>query len=126
MNESGEQLTGRYLIQDTTGLAALTDNDPLTRKNIPRWLGIDFGKPVHVSTIRYMDFNDGYNIRPEHEYELFYSRDNEWISAGIQKATDQFVQYTGVPANRLYQLKDRTQHINGRVFTWEKERIRFW
>lgn len=126
LNESGEQLTGRYLTKDTTGLEVLTDNDPLTRKNISRWIGIDFGKPVHVATIRYMDFNDGYNIRPEHEYELFYYRDNEWISAGIQKSTDQFIQYTGVPANRLYQLKDRTQHINGRAFTWEKERIRFW
>lgn len=126
LNEAGEQLTGRYLIQDTTGLAALTDNDPLTRKVIPQGIGIDFGRPVQVATIRYMNFNDGYNVRAGHEYELFYYRDNKWIPAGIQKASGQSIQYSRVPANRLYRLKDKTQNINGRIFTWEKGRVRFW
>ena len=32
---------------------------------------IDFGKAVEVAEIRYMQANDGYNIRTGNVYELF-------------------------------------------------------
>lgn len=126
LDSAGEQLHGKYIAKDTNWMGVLTDNDPLTHKGIWTNTGIDFGKPVHVAAIRYMLNNDGYNVWPGNEYELLYFEEGEWHSAGKQKAQKQVITFSDIPANRLYQLLNKTNGKNGYPFTWENGRIRFW
>lgn len=126
LNPAGEQLKGQYVAKDTNRAGVLTDNDPLTYKGIWTDFGIDFGKPVNVGSIRYMLSNDGYNIWPGNEYELLYFQDGEWRSAGKQEAEKQEIIFNDVPANRLYQILDKTNGKPGNPFTWENGRVRFW
>lgn len=126
LNAEGEELKGEYRAGNTTNLNWLTDNDPETSRSFYVSLGTDFGKPVQVATIRYMSSNDGYNIWPGNEYELFYFRDGEWHSAGRQKAEATAITFRDVPANTLYQIIDNTNRKQGSPFVLEKGRVRFF
>lgn len=126
LDTAGKQLKGRYITRDTSHIGVLTDNNPETHKVVTNNLGIDFGKPVRVAAIHYMLRNDGYNIWPGNEYELLYCQDGEWYSAGKQKAEKHTISFSDVPANRLYQILDKTNGKPGNSFTWENGRVRFW
>lgn len=126
LSPEGKLIQGRYIATDTNHISALTDNNPKTSKTIQRELILDFGQAVEVATIRYMLASDNYNVWPGHEYELFYFQDKQWISAGVKPATAHSVTFNDVPANGLYQIKDKTDGTTGYAFTWEKGRVRFW
>lgn len=126
LDTAGRQLKGRYLIPDTTGFCKWTDNNPLTYKTIRKDQTIDFGKPVKISEIRYMNQSDGYNIWPGEEYELLYYQEGAWHTAEKKRAENQTITFGNVPAGCLYQLRNITHEKNGTVFTWEKNRTRFW
>ena len=56
---------------DSTKTNELFDPDPLSMCMIPEWVGMDFGKPVALSQIRYLPRNDANGIFPDNQYELF-------------------------------------------------------
>lgn len=126
LDRHGAELRGKYIAKDTSNSAAWTDNNPLTMKAIQPSVIIDFGKAVEVAEIRYMQANDGYNIRTGNVYELFYYETGKWESAGLQTAKDQCVTFEGVPANRLFRLQDKTGGQKSNPFTWDGKRVRFW
>lgn len=82
------------------------------------WIGLDFGKPMKISKIRFAARNDKNHIIPGNLYELFYW-DNEWKSLGTQVATDKILVYDSVPSNCLLFLKNHTEGQEERVFTYE-------
>ena len=123
---SGKALYGIPIGPDTTGYRSLTDHDPASNKAIRKWFGYDFGHPVSVSRIIYLNFNDGENICAGHEYELCYFDDGQWQTAEITTATGSFIEFNRVPSSALYQVKDRTRNRNGSLFTYEDGQIRFW
>ena len=50
---------------------------------INKWIGLDLGKPVEISKIRFLSRNDKNTIIPGNLYELFY-----WDSAkGVESET---------------------------------------
>lgn len=121
-----QEAEGRVIGPDTLNAYKLTDNNPATSKNVRQWIGMDFGKPVALSCIKYMTANDNNNIYTGKEYELFYDQQGKWISAGIQKATNHSVVFTGIPVHGLYVVKCKTDDKNGYIFTIEKGKVRFW
>lgn len=125
-DSSGEALHGVPIGPDTTFYRNLTDHDPASNKAIRKWFGYDFGHPVSVSEIVYLNFNDGENICVGHEYELCYFDEGQWQTAGVTTATDHVIEFNRVPSSALFQVKDRTRNRNGSLFTYENGKIRFW
>lgn len=106
------------------------DGDPLTfyedREADGRWTGIGLPQPVAIERVVYAPRNDDNHVFPGHEYELFYRGKTSWISLGVQKATNTFVEYTCVPSNALFLLRDWTKGKEERIFTWEEGKQRWW
>lgn len=124
-DRNGVPLKGKFIYGDTLHSEVLTDNNPLSEKWFRESIGIDFGRPTEVGQIRYMLKSDGYNVVSGHEYELLCWQNGKWESHGIRKAENNGVSFEKIPANRLYQLKDRTNPQDSHLFTWEKGRMRF-
>jgi hypothetical protein len=82
----------------------LFDADMLTW-SAQGWAGMDFGRPVRINRVRIAPRNVHNGIVPGDNYQLFYWN-GEWVAAGIQQAEYNFLEYTGVPSNTLYWLKN--------------------
>ena len=110
---------------------ALFDDDPLTFFSANdadgAWVGLDVGKPVQISKIRYIARNDDNNIRNGDRYELFYFSEDGWRSLGKQTGTkSQVLIYTNVPANALFWLRNYTRGQEERIFTYENGKQVWW
>ena len=106
------------------------DKDPLTyyesnRANIG-WIGLDWGKPVCIDTFRYLPRNDDNHVVAGHEYELEVYVNGKPKSLGKHKATADFVCFDNVPVGGLYILHDRTKGTEERIFTYEKEMVKWY
>ena len=119
-------LSGTLIGKDTRETTYLGDQDPDTYKTIFGWLGMDFGRAVSVAAIRHMPRSDKFNICPGHRYELQYYGEKGWLSAGIREADSFEIEFSYVPAQALYRLRDLTQNLNGHIFTWENGKYIFW
>lgn len=104
-----QEIKGKIIGMDSTKTNELFDPDPLSMCLIPEWVGMDFGKPVALSQIRYLPRNDANGIFPDNQYELFYyDFPQGWISMGIKTATGTYIEYDDVPSNGLYWLRNHT------------------
>lgn len=122
-----KEIRGRVMQVDSVQAQAIFDDSPETYGSVKDWLGMDFGKPVSISKIRYLTRNDANGIYPDNDYELFYYRYPEgWHSLGIKTATGYELNYDRVPAGALYWLRNLTAGQEERIFTWENGRARFW
>ncbi|MDA3865899.1 MAG: discoidin domain-containing protein [Salinivirgaceae bacterium] len=90
-----------------------------------RWVGLDLGKPVEISKIRFVSRNDKNHIISGDSYELFYW-ENEWKSLGQQVATDKVLVYDQVPSNCLFLLRNYTEGKEERIFTYENGKQVWW
>lgn len=99
------------------------DNDPYTsfsyKEATGGWAGLDFGKPRTVKKLTYVPRNRDNFVRKGDRYELFYWKDLQWLSAGIQFATSDSLVYT-VPKNALMILKDYTRGRDERIFEYTR------
>jgi hypothetical protein len=87
--------------------------------------GLDFGKPVRISHFRFLPRNDDNFIREGEEYELFYW-DRQWMSLGKLTGTArQYLEYTNVPENALFLLRNHIKGKEERIFTYENG-IQVW
>jgi len=89
------------------------------------WVGLDFGKPVRISKIRYVPRNGKNHVMPNHRYELFYW-DNKWISLGQKVPSDPELVFNNVPSSCLLLLKNHTEGKEERIFTYEDEEQVWW
>lgn len=120
-------IRGRVMEVDSIRARAILDDTPLTFGTIYTWIGMDFGKPVSISQIRYLPRNDANGIFPGNEYELFYYQFPEgWKSLGIKTPDECEVEYNQIPAGTLYWLRNHTAGQEERIFTWENGKARFW
>lgn len=78
------------------------------------WIGLDAGKPVTVSKIKYLIRNSFNTIEPNDTYELFYW-DKEWKSLGVKKAEQDFLEYD-IPKNAVLWLRNLTKGKQEMIF----------
>lgn len=67
---------------------------------------------------------DNYIYKGE-TYELFYSSQGEWNSAGTQVAVSDSLLYT-VPKGALFYLKNYTRGKDERIFEYDEGIQRYW
>ncbi len=108
----------------------LFDGDVLTSYCAPQgvgcWVGLDFGKPVKLSKIRYTPRGDGNMIEPGDEYELLYWADGHWRSLGRKVAETMSVSFGDIPEGALLLLRDRTKGHDERIFLLDSEGRQEW
>jgi len=97
----------------------------VTEAHVPFIFGLDFGKPVSIDRLMFSPKTDANFIIPGNKYELFYY-DMGWKSLGIKTATGYSVSYSGVPANALYILRNRTAGDEERIFEYINRRQIWW
>lgn len=106
------------------------DRDALTFFDGPHWddcwVGLDFGRPVHIDRIVYYPRSDGNCIEIGDEYELFYWGDGQWQSLGRTIAEFIRLEYENCPADALYLLRDHTKGREERIFTYENGKQIWW
>ena len=85
------------------------------------WAGLDFGEPRIISKIVYTPRNYDNYVKAGNLYELFYC-DRTWKSAGIIEAESDSLTFKNVPSGTLYLLKNHTEGIQERVFSYKDGR----
>jgi hypothetical protein len=111
-----------------TELENLFDNDWLssyTSNLNGGWVGIDFGQPVSMESVRIVPRSDDNGIHYDDNYELKYW-DGGWVSLGEQIAKERYLLFDGVPKGALLLLSDNTRGKEERLFTLEDGRVRWW
>lgn len=132
-NEENEEMegkiigTGQYYGDDKRFCReAAFDGDPFTfyisDLLCNGWIGMDFGKPMHVAKINYLARSDDNNIRIGDVYELYYWDVRGWVSLGRKKADDLTLTFDGVPDNALLILRDHTRGKDERIFIYEDDK----
>ena len=102
---------------------ALTYFNTLQDTNI--WIGLDLGKRTNIDKICFLPRNDKNHVLPGNLYELFYW-ENEWKSLGQKTATDKILVYDRIPTNCLLLLRNFTEGIEERIFTYENGKQVWW
>lgn len=91
------------------------------------WVGLDLGSGKRKKKIRFIPVNDGNNIDPGDEYELFYFDErNGWISCGRQFASSFSLIFNNVPSDALYLLRNYSKGTEERIFTYENDKQVWW
>lgn len=125
-DENGERLNGKLIGPDSKQDSELLGDDPVFFCMIKNWVGMDFGKEVRVSKIRFLPRNDGNTIFEGNDYELFYYQyPKGWISLGMQTAEKEELVYPDVPAGGLYWLRNLTTGQEERIFIAKGNKIVF-
>jgi hypothetical protein len=111
----------------TNELKNAFDNNIRTNLNAPAgsWVGLKFDVPQWISQIRYLPRNNFNVIEEGDQYELMYY-DRRWKSLGKQIATSQYLEYKDVPTHALFLLRNLTQGVEERIFTYEKGKQVWW
>lgn len=91
-----------------------------------QWVGLDLGKKMPLSKIKFIPADDDNFVEPGKNYELFYWK-NKWVSAGAQKAEADSLYYKKVPQGGIYFLRCRDCTNNEqRPFTYENGKQVWW
>ena len=91
------------------------------------WVGLDLGSAKRIKKIRFIPVNDGNNIDPGDDYELFYFEENKgWVSGGRQIANTFELIFDNVPSKALYLLHNYTKGVEERIFTYENNKQVWW
>lgn len=103
------------------------DNDFLTyydsKKSDYAYLDVDFGKPVHLTKIRYLPRNDDNYVKPGHRYRLdYYAVDGPKAIATVD-ATAHSIMFPNVPNAALFILHDLTSGTEERIFEVENGQL---
>jgi len=90
------------------------------------WIGLRFDKPQYIGKIAYCPRTDDNDVKPEDVYELSYWNGNSWTGLGVVKASDYEITYDNVPDNALLILRNLTEGVEERPFTYENGRQIWW
>jgi hypothetical protein len=125
----GQKLKGEVIkknINNFTWKWSAFDEDPLTYSGGKDFsLGFAFTKPTTINSIEFQVQNDMNHIVIGNEYELFYW-DKHWKTLGTQIAKDTLLQYSKVPDNALFWLKNNTGGKEEQVFIIDKNKRQHW
>jgi hypothetical protein len=120
--EVGDPARGREQAMDGN---VLTFYD--ARKEDNPWVGLDIGVRKRINKIRYLATNDGNNIAPGEDYELFYFEGvTGWKSVERKIASDYVLIFNDVPAGGLYLLHNHTGGREERIFTYQNGEQVWW
>lgn len=111
---------------DTRPVSNLYDNKKLSSLRVGANIIFDFGKEIEMSKIELLTRTDDNYIVPGEEYELLYHDDQGWVSMGHQVAEHHHIEFSGVPKNALYWLRNHTKGVEERPFTYENGKVVFW
>ena len=90
------------------------------------WVGLQLAIPVRVSRICYIPRNDDNFVKPGDLYELLVWDRGQWYTMGRQVPDTYGLDYEGVPAGHLYWLRDLTEGVEERIFTYEQGKQVWW
>jgi hypothetical protein len=89
------------------------------------WVGLDLSTQRKINKIRFIARNDMNCVQPGDIYELFYWQDG-WKSLGQEKAKSIYLIYKNVPKNAVLWLRNLTEGVEERIFTYENGRQVWW
>lgn len=89
------------------------------------WAGLDLGHPHPIGKIVFTPRNRDNYIYKGESYELFYSLQGEWHSAGARVAVSDSLLYT-VPKGALLYLKNYTRGKDERIFEYYDGEQQYW
>ena len=95
----------------------------------PAVLGLDFGKKVTISKIRFsapIQEDAKVKIVKGHNYGLFLWNHGQWQSLAQKVAKDSVVSFQRIPSQALYFLHDRSEKVAERIFTFENGKLSWW
>ncbi len=108
----------------------LFDGNALTSYCAPAgtgcWIGLDFGKKVKISKIRYIPRGDGNMVEPGDVYELFYWDGECWLSLGQKQAETVVITFDNIPEGALLLLRDVTKGHDERIFLLDGQGRQEW
>lgn len=78
-----------------------------------------------IVKMRYCPRSDTNFVEPNDNYELLYWS-NEWVSLGVNKATNFSIVFNNVPKNALLWLRDITKGKEERIFTYRNNNQIWW
>lgn len=133
-DENGEKMTGRGIANAEAGEDAIErayDDNWLTNFEINQengnWVGMDFGTPKRVASVRIIPRSDDNDIHPGQEYELCYLNSrSKWKSLGSKVAVDNYLEFDSVPNNALLWLINHTGGVDERPFFYNEYGVIEW
>lgn len=84
-------------------------------------IGMDFGKPVRVTHVRFVPRTADNGIVPGHEYSLWYYDGERWVMHSTQTATYNYLLFDHVPGGALYWLQNLTAGTEELPFAFEEK-----
>ncbi len=127
-DEMHKKLTGKVnpCREEDKDAERVVDGDVLTFSEFRSWLGVDLGRPEQVTEMKLLSRTDDNGIVPGELYELVYFGKDGWKTIAVQKAENDYIEFDSVPSGALYWLRNLTKGTEERIFTYEKERIKYW
>lgn len=115
---------------DTSAITRAFDGDWLTNFETGQpdgnWVGMDFGHPVTVDSVRVVPRGDDNDIHPGDEYMLCYWDGYFWITHSKCTATDNVLHFDDVPAGSLLWIRNLTRGWDERVFRMVDGKPEWW
>ena len=84
------------------------DHNPLTSAGGYPNITLQLNRPYRVEAVNLMAMHANNTITPGHYYVLFYW-DDEWKECGYATAKYEYVEFSDIPADKLYWLYDATE-----------------
>jgi hypothetical protein len=85
----------------------------------------DTSKKQSVRVIKKYPEDESNDIFPGNTYELLYWQKG-WVSLGLQVADTNYLIYDNAPENALFWIRNHTQGVQERIFTYEQNRQVWW
>lgn len=83
----------------------------------------ELAQPSRIGRIDYAPRNDDNYVSPGDMYELFYQDGKGgWVSLGLKRAEEEWIDFDGVPSGALLWLHDCTKGVEEQAFRWEQGR----
>lgn len=83
-----------------------------------KWVGVDFGTPKKITSIRYAGRNANNRINVGDTYELLYY-DEGWKTHAKQRAVYNFLNFSQVPSGTIYWLRNLTKGKEEMAFIYK-------
>ncbi|HKI87934.1 MAG TPA: hypothetical protein VKA38_02830, partial [Draconibacterium sp.] len=106
-----------YQVISNSKDSVVFDGDMLTF-SANKQIILDLGSPRKINRLRIAPRNAHNGIVRGDNYQLFYWND-EWISAGVQQAEVNYLEYKDVPAGTLYWLRNLDHGKEEQPFFYE-------
>lgn len=105
---------------------AVKDADNLTYSYIIPEITLSVNYDKQPCYLKIMPRNDDNWINEGEVYELFYFGADGWTSCGEKRAVENHVEYSNVPSEALYLLRNLSKGTEERPFTWQDGKMVFW